>query len=128
LFPTKGIGASQIVWKKYIVADKRDRGQPNSVEEVWRREWIVIIMWCRYVWPLYMRCSIAILFTCVLMLSCPVVKGGCTCETWIVGTNSKILGGPRQTRKVHAEESWEKIQSKPRTRPWQTNSRGAPRK
>ncbi len=62
-----------------------------------------------------MRCSIAILFTCVLVLSCPVVKWGCMCETWIVGTNSKILGGPRHTRKVHVEEGRQEIQSNPRT-------------
>jgi hypothetical protein len=29
---------------------------------------------------IYMRCSIVILFTCVLVLSCLVGKGGCTCE------------------------------------------------
>jgi hypothetical protein len=46
-----------------------------------------------------MRCSIVILFTCVLVLSRPVGKGGGTCETLIVGTNSQILGGPRQTRR-----------------------------
>jgi hypothetical protein len=60
--------------------------------------------------------TIAILFTCVLVLSCPGVKGGCMCETWIIGTNSKILGEPKQTRKVHAEESWQEIHSNPRTR------------
>jgi hypothetical protein len=34
-----------------------------------------------YVCPLYMRCSMPILFTCVSVLSRLVVKGGCTCET-----------------------------------------------
>ncbi len=33
------------------------------------------------------------LFTCTLVLSCPADKGGFKCETWVVGTNSKILGG-----------------------------------
>ncbi len=41
-----------------------------------------------------------ILFTCVLVLSRLFVKGGCTCETRIIGTNSQILCGPRQTRKI----------------------------
>jgi hypothetical protein len=103
-------------------------GLPKSVEEVWRKEWIVMFMWCIYVCPSYTRCSMVILFTCVLVLSHPVVKGECTCETRIVGTNSKILGGPRQTRKIHVEETWQKAQSDPRTRPWRTYSRGAPRK
>jgi hypothetical protein len=75
-----------------------------------------------------MRCSIAILFTCMLVLSCPVGKGGCTCETWNSGTNNKILGGSRQTRKVHVGEGWHEVQSDPRTRPWQTYLRGAPRR
>jgi hypothetical protein len=67
-----------------------------------------------------MRCSIAILFTCLLLFSCPIGKGGCTCETWNGGTNSKILGGPRQTRMIHVEESWREAQSDPRRRPWRT--------
>ncbi len=103
-------------------------GLPKSVEEVWRREWIVIFMWCIYVWTLYMRCSIDILFTCVLVLSRPVVKGGCACETRILGKNSKLLGGPRQTRKIHVVENWQKLQSNLRTRPWRTYLWGAPRK
>ncbi len=93
-------------------------GLPKSVEEVWRRELIVIQMWCRYVWLLYMRCSIARLFTWILVLSCGIGKEGCTCETWNGGTNSKLLGGPRQTRMIHGEGSWQEVQSDPRTRPW----------
>ncbi len=64
-----------------------------------------------------MKCSMAMLFTCVLVLSRPIVKGRCTCETLIVGTNSEILGGPRQTRKIHVEESWQEAQSNLRMRP-----------
>jgi hypothetical protein len=41
------------------------------------------------------------------------------------GTNSKILGGPGQTRKIHVEESRQEVQSNPGTRPWRTYSRGA---
>jgi hypothetical protein len=67
-----------------------------------------------------------ILFTCLLVLSHLVVKGGCTCETLTIGTNSKILGGPRQTRKIHVEENRQEVQSNPRTRPGWTYSRGAP--
>jgi hypothetical protein len=85
-------------------------------------------MWCRYVWLLYMRYSIAVLFTCILVLSCQVGKRGCTFETWNGGTYSKILGGPRQTRMIHWEESWQEVQSDPRTRPWQTYSWGALRR
>jgi hypothetical protein len=50
------------------------------------------------------------------------------CETQIVGTNSKILGGPRQTKKIHVEESWQEVQSNSRTRPGWTYLRGDPRK
>jgi hypothetical protein len=50
--------------------------------------------------PLYMRCHATILFTCIAVLSCLVVKGGWICEIWIVGTNNKLLGGKRQTRKT----------------------------
>jgi hypothetical protein len=103
-------------------------GLPKSVEEVWRREWIVIWMWCRYVWLLYMRCSIAMLFTCMLVFSCPIGNGGCTCETWNGGTNNKILGGPRQTRTVHVGEGWHEVQSDPRRKPWQMYSLSAPRR
>ncbi len=69
-----------------------------------------------------------ILFTGELVLSRLVVEGGCTRETGIVGTNSKILGGPGQTKKIHAEESWQEAQSNPRTRPRWKYSRGASRK
>jgi hypothetical protein len=55
-----------------------------------------------------MRCSIVILFTCVLVLSHPVVRGGCTCETEIVGTKSQILGGPKQTRRY----MWKRAENK----------------
>ncbi len=54
---------------------------------------------------IYMRCSIAILFTCLLVLSRSVGKGGFTHETLNVGTNNKILGGPRQTKKIHEGEN-----------------------
>ncbi len=80
------------------------------------------------VWLLYTRCSIDVLFTCVIVFSHPVVKGGCTCETRIVGTNSQILGGPRQTMKTHVEEGRQVNQSSSRTRPWWKYSRGAPRR
>ncbi len=58
-----------------------------------------------------MRCSIAIFFTCMLVFHCPIGKGGRTCETWNNRTNSKILGGPRQTRMIHVEEGWQEVQS-----------------
>ncbi len=45
------------------------------------------------------------LFTCTLELSCPAGKGGFERETWVIGVNSKILGGPKQTRRIIMEES-----------------------
>jgi hypothetical protein len=53
-----------------------------------------------YTCPLYTRCHTPILFTCIAVLSRLVVKGGWTCEIWIIGTNNKLPGGPRQTRKI----------------------------
>ncbi len=47
---------------------------------------------------LYMRYHAPMMFTCIKVLSRLVVKGGYTCEIWIVGTSNKLLGGPRQTR------------------------------
>jgi hypothetical protein len=69
-----------------------------------------------------------ILFTCAPVLSRLVVKGGYMRGTLIVGTNSKIMGGPGQTKKTHVEESWQGAQSNPRTRPGWTFSQGASRK
>ncbi len=40
---------------------------------------------------LHIRCSMSISFTCIAVLSCLVVKGGYTCEIWIVGKNNKLL-------------------------------------
>ncbi len=53
----------------------------------------------------YLWWSIAMLFTCTLVLSCPVGKEGFEHETWAVGVNSKILGGPKQIRRMLMEES-----------------------
>jgi hypothetical protein len=38
------------------------------------------------------------MYTCKKVLSGLDVLGGCTCEIRIVGTNNKLLGGPKQTR------------------------------
>jgi hypothetical protein len=53
----------------------------------------------------YIWCSVAMLFTNTLVLSCPVGKGGFERETWAVGVNCKILGGPKQIRWMLMEES-----------------------
>ncbi len=45
------------------------------------------------------------LFTCALVLSCTGGKRRYASEIWIVGTNSKILGGPGQTRKIHGKRA-----------------------
>ncbi len=50
-------------------------------------------------------CSIVMLFTCTLVWSRPVGKEGFERETWAVGVNSKILGGPKQIRRMFLEES-----------------------
>jgi hypothetical protein len=73
----------------------------------------------------YIWCVIAMLFTCALVLSCAGGKRGYVCETWIVGTISKILGGPGLTRKIHVVESWQEVQSNPGTNPWRMYLRGA---
>ncbi len=54
-------------------------------------------IWCIYVCPC-VSCSAAVLYTCTLVRSRPDSNEGVKCETWSVGTNSKILGGPGQTR------------------------------
>jgi hypothetical protein len=49
----------------------------------------------------YIRCGVAVLFTCTAVR--PVRKG--EHEIWVVGVNSKILGGPRQTRRMLTSQS-----------------------
>ncbi len=50
-------------------------------------------------------CSAVMLFTCALVISRPASKEGVGCETWAVGTSSKILGGPEQTRNILGREN-----------------------
>jgi hypothetical protein len=61
LFLTRGIEASRPAQKCGRSMKKKENSN-------------IYVMYI--VWPLYMRCSIAMLFTCVLVLSHPVVKGG----------------------------------------------------
>jgi hypothetical protein len=49
----------------------------------------VMPMWCIYVCPCE-SCSAAMFFTCTLVRSCPDSNERVKCETWSVGTNSKI--------------------------------------
>ncbi len=76
----------------------------------------------------YIWCNVALLVTCTLVLSCPAGKGGFECETWVVGANSKILGGPEQTRKILMKESQQRVQSNHGLRLWRTYSQGASRR
>ncbi len=55
------------------------------------------------------------------------VKGGCTCKILIVGTNNKLLGEPKQTRKIQVGVSEQRAQSDLRARPEWTHLRGAAR-
>ncbi len=71
-------------------------------------------MWYMYICPLYMRCHALILVTCIAVLSHLVVKGVYTCEIWIVGTNNKLLSGPRQTRKIQYRREMAKGSVKPK--------------
>ncbi len=72
-----------------------------------------------------MRCLAPMLFTCIAVQSPLVVKGGCMCETYNVGANNKMLGGPGQTRKIQYRR--ELAQFNPRTRLEWTYSQGAAR-
>jgi hypothetical protein len=54
-------------------------------------------------------CSVAVLFTCTLGRSCPDSYEGVKCETRSIGTNSKILGGPGQTRNILEKKDQEKL-------------------
>jgi hypothetical protein len=82
-------------------------------------------MWCIYV--CCVRCHAPILFTRIVLVSHLAVKGRCTCEIGVVGTNNKLLGGPGQQGRYNKEESWQEAQSNLRTRPEWTYSWGASR-
>ncbi len=56
------------------------------------------------------------LFTYTLMLSCPAYNGGLSVKHEPLA-NSKILGGPGQTRRILMEESQQETQSNPGLRP-----------
>ncbi len=106
----------------------RPAGLPKSIEEVWRKNWIVIIIWCIYVCPLYMRCSMPVLFICAYnSVNLPIVKGGYKCEIWIVGQTKSCWVGQDKYRRYNMEESWQEAQSNPRTRLGWTYLRDATR-
>jgi hypothetical protein len=67
--------------------------------------------------PMRVSCSAAMLFTCTLVRSRPDSNEGVKCETCSVGTNSKVLGGPGQTRNILEKEDRQEAQSKPGSRP-----------
>ncbi len=48
-----------------------------------------------YLCPLYIRCHVPILFTCIAVLIRLIVKGGYTCEIRVEGTKSKLPGEPK---------------------------------
>jgi hypothetical protein len=76
---------------------------------------------------LYKRCNTPILFTCIVVLSCLVVKVGCMCELWIVAATTSYWVGQYKQGRYDMEGSWQEAQSNPRTRPRWTYSRGASR-
>jgi hypothetical protein len=106
------------VWASWP-AEKSGR----SVKEKKNSNADVCIYVCQYV-----SCSAAVLFTCTIMRSRLDSNEGVECETWSVGTNSKMLGGPGQTRNTLEKEGQHQAQSKPESWPWRTYSRGAPRR
>jgi hypothetical protein len=71
---------------------------------------------CIYVCPC-VSCSVVKLFTCTLVRSRPDSNKGDRCETRSVGTHSKILDEPWQTRNTFGEGDQKEAQSKPRARP-----------
>ncbi len=91
-----------------------------EVKKKYKKKYCIV-----YICSLYMIDHAPMMFTCMRVLSCLVVKGGCTCEIWIVGTKNKLLGGPRQTR--WTQDRSELVKSNPRTRPRFTYSRGPAR-
>ncbi len=88
----------------HIVPDMSGRGQPACprLQKKYKKK-LGSNNYVMYICPLYMRCSTPILFTCIAVLSCLVVKGGSMCEILIVKENNKLLGGPRQTKKIQYE-------------------------
>jgi hypothetical protein len=66
--------------------------------------------------PMCVSCSATMLFTCTLVRSRPDSNEGVTCETQSIGTSSKMLGGPGQTRNILGKEDQQEAQSKPRSR------------
>ncbi len=68
----------------------------------------------------YVSCKAAMLFICTLVRSCPASDEGVQCETCSIGANSKILGGPEQTKNILGRENQEEAQFKPGSRPWRT--------
>ncbi len=62
-------------------------------------------------------CSVVMLFTCKLVRNHPDGNEGVKCEIRSVGTNSKILDGPGQTRSTLGKGDQQEAQSKPGSRP-----------
>ncbi len=75
----------------------------------------------------YIRCGIAVLFTCTSVLSQPTSK-----EEWtwnLIRWNKQQDTGYAKTNKKNAHEiGWQRPQFNLRSRPWRTYSRGAPRR
>ncbi len=89
------LSRQHVAFSVNIVPNMKVRGQPAcpGVRKKYKTKcWIV------YICSLYTLYHAPMMFTCIKVLSRQGGKGGCTCEIWIVGTNNKLLGGPRQTR------------------------------
>jgi hypothetical protein len=78
-----------------------------------------------YICPLYIRCHAPILFTCIAVLSRLVVKGGACVKYGILGRITSCWVGQDKQGRYNIEESWQRAQSNPRTRPEWTYLRGA---
>ncbi len=74
------------------------------------------VIYILYVCPC-VSCSVVMLFTCTSVRSHPDSNEGVRCETQSIGTNSKILDEPWQTRNTFGEGDQKEAQSKPGSRP-----------
>jgi hypothetical protein len=68
------------------------------------------------------------LFTCTLVLTCPVGQGGFECETWAVESKHQDTGWAKTNKKNAHRREQQEPQSNPGSRPLSMYSRGAPRR
>ncbi len=66
---------------------------------------------------LCMRCSIPILFTCIAVISCPVVWEGVHVKYEYLRQTTSYWVGQNEQGRCKMEGSWQETQTNPRTRP-----------